>query len=613
MKFEKYLDNYRNTENELANFIHNQCDEKLQNQESIKNKINNIEQWNEKIKETKEKFLKNIGGLDFKKSPLNVIETGIINKDKYHIKKIIFESHRNFYVTGNLYVPKNNLKKLPAIILTCGHTSDSKAEIEYQLAAIELVLNGMVVFCIDPPGQGETQILPQREDVKRGTQEHSYIGLSCTLTGTNIARYFIWNIMRAVDFLNTLYFVNKEKIGICGNSGGGTQATYGVCLDNRIKAAAIGCYINGRRQYLRSGQMHDSEQNIYNCMEDGIDYSDFIICAVPKPIIVLSQQYDFFPIEGAIESIKKAKKVYKLHNKEKNIDHVIDKNIHGLTDVLREQLVKWFVKHFTSNKYVSHNLHNYIESREALNCTKTGQVLFEFKNARALSSLIYDEYLITKQRKQPIKMRINKVFNIKLPKKELLERRINSFQFEGHKGEKIFWIEDKQVAVGGIYFHGLQNNECTYILFNEGTQEIEKYQESILKELKKGDVFVFDFRGVGAFKNAPINKSNYYKMHGTINKLVNDSLMAGSSLIEMQINDIISSLNLIKKNINIIAYKKAVLPALIANKIDNRIKNIKTINGIKTFDDIIKGEYTFIPEYEVFNMAKYFDIDELMI
>jgi len=613
MKFEKYLDNYRNTENELANFIYSQCEEKLQYKENIKGQIDTVEKWNKEIKKTKKNFLKSIGGLDFEKTPLNIKETGVINKDKYTIKKIIFESHKNFYVTGNLYIPKGNLKNVPAIILTCGHTSNSKAEIEYQLAAIEIVLNKMVVFCIDPPGQGETRILPQRNDINGGSQEHSYIGLSCTLVGSNIARYFIWNIIRAVDFLNTLSFVDKEKIGICGNSGGGTQATYGIYLDDRIKVAAIGCYINGRKQYLRCGHMHDSEQNIYNCMENGIDYADFIIGSVPKPIIVLSQQYDFFPIEGAIESVKKAKKVYKMFNSEQNIEQVIDKNIHGLTDVLRKQLVKWFVKHFTSNKYVSHNLDKYIESKEALTCTKTGQVLSEFKNAKSLPTLIYEEYLTTKERKEPLNIRINKVFNIKIIKKELLERRLYPFTFKGYKGEKIFWIEDEQVAIGGIYFHGHKSNLCTYILFNEGTKEIEKYEEKIVKELEKGDVFVFDFRGIGAFKNAHINKSDYYKMHGTIHKLVNDSLMAGSSFIEMQIRDILSSLNLTKKNINIIAYGKAVFPVLIANQIDKRITHIDTIDGINTFEDIIKGEYTFIPEYEVFNGAKYFDIEELMI
>jgi len=345
----------------------------------------------------------------------------------------------------------------------------------------------------------------------------------------------------------------------------------------------------------------------------GFDYSEFITCSVPKPILVLSQQYDFFPVEGVISSVNKAKRIYDLYNKKENIELVIDKNMHGLSDKLRIYLVKWFVKHFTNNKYVSCNPYLYIEKKSILNCTLSGQVLSEYKNAKSINILIYEEYQLVKERTPTLEERIRKVFIIKDEKEQLLERKITQFKFEKFDAIKIFWIIEKKVAIGGIYITGKDNNKCSYLMFNEGTNEIEKQKSKIFKYIEEGDVFIFDTRGIGAFKNSYINASNYYETHGTMYKLVNDSLMAGTSYIEMQINDILQSLKLTNKDIKIVAYGKQVLPCLIANKLSNKIKDIEVINGIKTFNDIMKCNYKAIVEYEVYNMAKYFDIEELMV
>src|SRR5579864_367138 len=41
------------------------------------------------------------------RTPLNLRSTGKLDRPEYTIEKIVFESLPRFYVTGNLYVPKN--------------------------------------------------------------------------------------------------------------------------------------------------------------------------------------------------------------------------------------------------------------------------------------------------------------------------------------------------------------------------------------------------------------------------------------------------------------------------------------------------------------------------
>lgn len=611
--FDRFIDGYRNPENELANLLYGRVIKGLEKEERIKEEIKTIDEWEQKAGEIRSKFIESIGGLDFEKCDLEPKYTGEIDKGQYTIKKVIYKSLPGIYVTANLYIPKNIGARVPGILLSCGHSKPAKAEPKYQLAAIELVLNKMAVLVVDPPGQGELIQMDDRDDVDWGVHEHSYMGLTCSLAGMNIARYFIWNLIRSVDFLSSLDFVDADRIGACGNSGGGTQTCYISMVDPRIKAAAPGCYVNGRKEYVVKGHAHDSEQNIFDCVNFGLDYTEFISCFAPKPFRLLSQQYDFFPIEGAMHSQKRAKKVYSLYGKPENVDIVIDKNMHGLHDVLRQGLVEFFTRHFLETEYTQkHNPYEFLMPEDGLLCTKSGNVLKEFGDSIPLDQLIYKEYMEKKNHSGDLRERIKKAIKIDKHGRRPMERRINPFDYNGHVAEKVFWITEDGLANTGIYIDGDTNDRVSYMFFENGTLDIEKQKREILAYLKNGDVFIVDIRGTGSVKAAPINNALYYSRYGTMHKLANDALMAGSSMMEMQINDILLSLTLSEKDTVFAAYGKACPAALIAALFSNEVKSIRIVDGITSFEDIMKCKSKFVPEYEVYGMAESFDILEVI-
>ena len=53
----------------------------------------------------------------------------------------------------------------------------------------------------------------------------------------NLAKYRIWDGMRAVDYLASRPEVDAKRLGCVGNSGGGTLTAYIAALDPRVKAA----------------------------------------------------------------------------------------------------------------------------------------------------------------------------------------------------------------------------------------------------------------------------------------------------------------------------------------------------------------------------------------
>jgi len=95
---------------------------------------------------------------------------------------------------------------------------------------LNLVRKGFVVFAVDPVGQGERYQYwdPERHASRVGepTLEHSYPGAQCFITGSSLARYMVWDGMRAIDYLISRPEVDPSRVGVTGRSGGGTQAAY---------------------------------------------------------------------------------------------------------------------------------------------------------------------------------------------------------------------------------------------------------------------------------------------------------------------------------------------------------------------------------------------------
>ena len=81
-----------------------------------------------------------------------------------------------------------------------------------------------MVLTYDPLGHGERRIFydPGLEDSKVGgtTVEHQMVGIQSLLADESVARYMIWDGIRAIDLLASLPEVDARRIGIAGCSGG---------------------------------------------------------------------------------------------------------------------------------------------------------------------------------------------------------------------------------------------------------------------------------------------------------------------------------------------------------------------------------------------------------
>src|SRR6059036_1012101 len=169
------------------------------------------------------------------KTPLNAVIHGKIDRGEYTMEKVYFESVPGFFVTGNLYRPKNPVGKAPGVLFAHGHWADARlseatdAELRRELAdgeerfkqggrsrfqsmCVQLARMGCVVWQWDMLGNSDSQQLSMalvhqfaKQRPEMNTVENW--GLFSPQAEAHLQSVMglqTWNSIRSVDFLLSL-------------------------------------------------------------------------------------------------------------------------------------------------------------------------------------------------------------------------------------------------------------------------------------------------------------------------------------------------------------------------------------------------------------------------
>lgn len=148
----------------------------------------------------------------------------------------------NIQLAGNLYVPPHfkNTRTYPAIVVV--HPGGGVKEQTAGIYAQKLAEKGFVTLAFDAAYQGESGGTPRYvEDPASRTED----------------------IRSAIDYLDTLSFVNEDAIGVLGICAGGGYAVHTAQTEGRIKAVAtVSAVDSGRtRREGIGGTMTDEGRN----------------------------------------------------------------------------------------------------------------------------------------------------------------------------------------------------------------------------------------------------------------------------------------------------------------------------------------------------------------
>lgn len=613
-------------------------------------------------KERREFFLRHIGGLP-KSTPLNTRVVGTLEGKGYRVEKIIFESRPGFHVTANLYLPASP-PPWPAVLVPCGHSHDGKAVGQYQRASILLAKNGMAAMCYDPVGQGEryqmldlTQERKVFEDAKHVqvphpnvrflcTIEHTMMGLGCALLGGNVAQYRIWDGMRAVDYLQSRKDIIADKIGCTGNSGGGTETAYLMALDDRIVAAAPGCYLTTFRRLIDSKGAQDGEQNIFGQIAFVMDEADYCIMRAPKPTLICAGTRDVtFDFRGTWEVFLDAKRFYSRLGYPERMEIAAPDAPHGFTIQLREAVVRWMSRWLlgkdivirevdalpdtmTDEQLRSYNTPDW--TQEQLQCTPKGQTLLmpgersvfqinagiaaSLKQARTASwrKLSADE----KRRLVRETIGARPLDALPAPKVETLAK----IERGGYAIHKLVLTVDERLHLPALAFVPAKpSGPATLYLHGVSMAQDAAPGGPIETLVKQGHiVLAAESRGIGETETGHDKRDYGYGRFGRDNQEIFLAYLMGKSFVGMRTEDVAIWTRVLKGfkpiELHLVAIGEATIPALHVTALaPDTFRTVALRRMIPSWEAVVRTPETFDQAVNIVHGAlKHYDLPDLM-
>ena len=302
--------------------------------------INDLQSW-ERIRERRyTEFLDMMGVQDKlrneKRTPPKVIRTGTIQKDGYRIEKLYYESMPNLYVAANLYIPEGIKKPMPGILYVCGHALTQKHH--YQSHAKAFAQHGFVCLII--------------ETIQRGEVKGEHLGAESLgwfhwySKGYNPGGVELWNGIRGIDLLCAMPEVDKNRIGVTGISGGGSQSWYLPAADPRVKAAAAVAGASSLEGQIAQRTIDDHCDCMMPINTYGIDFSDIGALIAPRPFMIAQTTEDgYYSIASVRTLFEKVKKVYGYYDKTQNISMTEASGGHsyGNMEEFRGRILAFFI------------------------------------------------------------------------------------------------------------------------------------------------------------------------------------------------------------------------------------------------------------------------------
>jgi dienelactone hydrolase len=205
----------------------------------------------------------------------------------------------------------------------------------YQHHAITFAKHGYACLIIDPIQIAETFALHHGV---YNLEMPEWYALGYTPAGVEV-----WNVIRALDYLETRPEVDASRFGITGRSGGAAMSWFSAAVDSRLKVVVP---VMGNSTYA-ANVAANTQKGHCDCMFPINTYQHDLMTQgaliAPRPVYMMHGRRDtLFPIPGYEEFEAKIGELYRAYESGEKFKNTVVDTGHQDSDFLREQAIRWF-------------------------------------------------------------------------------------------------------------------------------------------------------------------------------------------------------------------------------------------------------------------------------
>ena len=564
--------------------------------------------------ERKDFFRKQLGKM-WDRTPMNpqitkTFEKGTAGKDAYRVELVVFESAPKFFVTGAMFLPDAAKFKAPypGVLIACGHANDAKAYGEYSGISALLATHGIAAFVIDPIDQGERsqRLTADGKPLLMGVPAHNSLGPGSILLGRNAATFEVWDMMRALDYMESRPEIDGKRLGVAGISGGGTQTSYTMALDERVAVAAPSCYLCGLYgKMMTTIGPQDAEQNIFGQAAFGMDHVDYCIMRAPKPTLLTTVTGDFFPVEDAWATGRNAKRIYDRFGFSEKMAISEADGPHAWHKTLRESTVRWMLRWLANRDEMIFEANDQPRCTvEELRCTPKGEVML-FDGARSAFdlNLDYNEELLAARTAKgnrsddELRSAIRKIADVRkldeIPGLRIVQYEATNVaeNLDGVKSAVRFSFsaENDKILLPVVRFLPKTASTGIIVYLNDSGKTADLNR---INELAKADktVLAIDLRGLGQTQGVG---GNYYDhtLFGTDGVDYYFAYLLGKSYVGMRTEDLFAVVRMLNQPVELVVSGEVTgMVALHAAALEPALfSGIKLDKPVRSWYDVVKA------------------------
>lgn len=249
------------------------------------------------------------------------------------IDKIAFTSEPGSEVVGYWCVPRDSVRPYRTFICLQGHSSGMHNSIALDADERDPIQPaGDRDFCISAMEAGHAALaieqrgFGQRSERHRpGVEPHFLTCNDAAMVAMSLGRTLlaerVYDVDRAIDYLAQRGDVDMKRVGVMGNSGGGTTSLFSAAVLPRLAYSMPSCYFCTFAASILA--MHHCVCNYMPNLPRWLEMDDVAGLIAPRPLVLVNGRTDdIFPIAAARKAFKRLELVYRAAGSPDNVRHV---------------------------------------------------------------------------------------------------------------------------------------------------------------------------------------------------------------------------------------------------------------------------------------------------